>query len=145
MFPSQSQEDTVRLHKSLPRLPHQVARFRVCREVETQSRHISGGQAVTSELENKLLKSAYEQLGLTLCFSPYCGYVVYDSDTNEYACFMEGGIEPSPSAPASGEGFLRVSYFEHYGFPGSYKVIHNQFHGMSHEELELRLTVAGRI
>ena len=56
---------------------------------------------------------------------------------------MEGGIEPSPSAPDSVEGFLRVSYCEHYGFPGGYKVIHNQFHGMSREELELRLAVAG--
>lgn len=93
--------------------------------------------------EIKLLKLAYEQLGLTLGFSPYCGYVAYDSDTNEYACFMEGGVEPSPGAPVSVEGFLRVSYFEHYGFPGGYKVIHNTFHGMSREELELRMAVAG--
>ena len=93
--------------------------------------------------EIKLLKLAYEQLGLTLGFSPYCGYVVYDSDTNEYARFMEGEAEPSPGAPVSVEGFLRVSYFEHYGFPGGYKVIHNTFHGMSREELELRIAVAG--
>ena len=96
---------------------------------------------MTGEHENKLLKLAYEQLGLTLCFSPYCGYVVYDSDTNEYACFMEGGVEPSPGAPASIEGFLRVSYFEHYGLPGGYKVIHNSFYRMSREEFELRLAV----
>ena len=100
---------------------------------------------MTSELENKLLQTAYEQLGLTLVDSPYCGYVVYDSDNNEYACFMKGGVEPSPCAPASVEGFLRVSYFEHYSFPGGYKVIHNSFHGMSREELELRLAVAGKM
>ena len=132
MFPRQSQEDAIWLHKSPAYSSH-------------QARHIFGGQAVTSELENKLLQSAYEQLGLTLVDSPYCGYVVYDSDNNEYACFMKGGVEPSPCAPASVEGFLRVSYFEHYGFPGGYKVIHNPFHGMSCEELELRLAVAGRM
>ena len=98
---------------------------------------------MTCEQENKLLKLAYEQLGLTLCFSPYCGYVAYDSNTNEYACFMEGGTEPSPGAPASIEGFLMVSYFEHYGLPSGHKVIHNTFYGMSREELELRLAVMG--
>ena len=96
---------------------------------------------MTGERENKLLKLAYEQLGLTLGFSPYCGYVAYDSDTNEYACFMGGGVEPSPGAPASIEGFLRVSYFEHYGLPGGHKVIHNSFYRMSREEFELRLAV----
>lgn len=42
---------------------------------------------MTDRCENELLRFAYEQLGLTLGFSPYCGYVVYDSDSNEYACF----------------------------------------------------------
>lgn len=98
---------------------------------------------MTGRRENELLRSAYEQLGLTLCFSPYCGYIVYDSDTNEYACFMEGGTEPSPGTPASIEGFLKVSYFEYYGLPDSYKVIHNPFYGMSCEELELKLAVMG--
>ena len=59
-------------------------------------------------------------------------------------CFAEGGVEPSPSAPASVEGFLRVSYFEHYSFPGDYRVVHNPFCGMSPEELELKLAVEGR-
>lgn len=98
---------------------------------------------MTGRLENELLQSAYEQLGLTLCFSPYCGYVAYDSDINEYACFMEGEAESSPGAPVSVEGFLKVSYFEHYGLLGGYKVIHNPFYGMSREELELRLAVMG--
>lgn len=98
---------------------------------------------MTDRCENELLRSAYEQLGLTLGFSPYCGYVVYDSDSNEYACFTEGRVEPSPAAPANVEGFLKVSYFEHYRFPGGYKVIYNQFYGMSREELELRLAVMG--
>ena len=96
---------------------------------------------MTGERENKLLKLAYEQLGLILGFSPYCGYVAYDSNTNEYACFMEGGTGPSPGAPASIEGFLRVSYFEHYGLPGGYKVIHNPFYGMSRDEIALRMAV----
>lgn len=98
---------------------------------------------MTGRLENELLRSAYEQLGLTLCFSPYCGYVAYDSDINEYACFVEGGVEPFSGAPANVECFLKVAYFEHYGLPGGYKVIHNPFYGMSREELELRLAVMG--
>ena len=55
----------------------------------------------------------------------------------------KAGAEPSPGAPASVEGFLSVSYFEHYGSPSGYKVIHNPFRGMSREELELRLAVIG--
>lgn len=97
---------------------------------------------MTGERENELLRSAYERLGLALGFSPRRGYAAYDSDLNKYACFAEGGVEPSPGAPVSVEGFLRVSYFEHYSFPGNYKVIHNPFCGMSREELELRLAVA---
>ena len=99
---------------------------------------------MTGERENELLQSAYEQLGLTLGFSPRRGYAVYDSDLNEYACFAESGFAPSPSAPASVEGFLRVSYFEHYSYPGDYKVVHNPFHGISREELELKLAVMGK-
>ena len=95
------------------------------------------------ERENELLQSAYERLGLTLGFSPRRGYAAYDSDLNEYACFMEGGIEPS-GAPTGVEGFLKVSYFEHYSFPGDYKVIHNPFYGMSREELELKIAVMGK-
>ena len=100
---------------------------------------------MTGERENKLLKLAYEQLGLILGFSPYRGYVVYDSDNNEYACFIKGEAEPSPGAPVSVEGFLKVSYFEHHSFLGRYKIVHNQFYGMSREELELRLAITGRI
>lgn len=96
---------------------------------------------MTGELENDLLRSAYEWLGLTLGFSPRHGYAVYDSNLNEYACFTKGGVEPYPGAPDNVEGFLRVSYFEHYSFPGDYKVIHNPFYGMSREELELKLAV----
>ena len=99
---------------------------------------------MTGEQENELLRSAYERLGLTLGFSPRHGYAVYDSDLNKYACFAKGGVEPSPGAPASVEGFLRVSYFEHYSFPGDYRVVHNPFHGMSPEELELKLAVMGK-
>jgi len=98
---------------------------------------------VTGGQENELLQSAYERLGLTLGFSPRRGYAAYDSDHNEYACFAEGGVEPSPGAPTGVEGFLRVSYFEHYSFPDDYKVIHNPFYGMSREELELTLAVMG--
>ena len=72
------------------------------------------------------------------------GGVLRDSNLNKYACFAEDGIEPSPGAPGSVEGFLRVSYFEHYSFPGDYKVIHNPFYGMSREELELKLAVIGK-
>ena len=100
---------------------------------------------MTGEKENKLLQLAYEKLGLTLGFSPYYGYVVYDSDNNEYACVVKGRVDPSPAAPASVEGFLMVSYFEHYSFPGRYKVVHNPFYGMSREELELRLAITGRM
>lgn len=99
---------------------------------------------MTGERENELLRSAYEQLGLTLGFSPRRGYAVYDSDLNECVCFAKGAVEPSPGAPANVEGFLRVSYFEHYSFPGNYKVIHNPFCGMSREELELKLAVIGK-
>ena len=98
---------------------------------------------MTGRLENELLWSAYEQLGLILGFSPYCGYVAYDSDINEYACFAEGGVEPFQGAPANVECFLKVAYFEHYGLPDGYKVIHNPFYGISREELELKLAVAG--
>lgn len=98
---------------------------------------------MTGERENELLRAAYERLGLTLGFSPRCGYVVYDSDLNEYACFAENSIAPSPGAPASVEGFLEIVYFEYYRFPDGYKVVVNPFHGMSREELELRLTVEG--
>ena len=98
---------------------------------------------MTGERENELLQSAYERLGLTLGFSPRRGYAAYDLDHNEYACFAKGGVEPSPGAPTGIEGFLRVSYFEHYSFPGDYKVIHNPFCGMSREELELKLAVIG--
>lgn len=98
---------------------------------------------MTGKRENELLRSAYEQLGLTLGFSPCRGYTVYDSDFNEYACFMEGGVESSLCAPDDVEGFLRVSYFEHYKFPGGYKVVRNPFCGMSREEVELRLAVTG--
>ena len=100
---------------------------------------------MTGENENKLLQLAYEKLGLTPGFSPYRGYVVYDSDNNEYACFVEGRVDPSPAAPASVEGFLMVSYFEHHSFLGRYKIVHNPFYGMSREELELRLAITGRI
>lgn len=99
---------------------------------------------MTAARENELLRSAYERLGLTLGFSPRRGYAAYDSDLNEYACFTAGAVEPSPGAPASVEGFLGVSYFERYRFPGGYKVVRNPFHGMSREELELRLAVMGR-
>ena len=99
---------------------------------------------MTGERENELLQSAYKQLGLTLGFSPRRGYAVYDSDLNECVCFAKGAVEPSPGAPASVEGFLGVSYFEHYSFPGNYKVIHNPFCGMSREELELKLAVIGK-
>ena len=99
---------------------------------------------MTGERENELLRSAYERLGLTLGFSPRRGYAAYDSDFNKYVCFAEGGVEPSAGAPASVEGFLRVSYFEHYVFPGGYKVIRNPFCGMSREELELKLAVMGK-
>ena len=78
-----------------------------------------------------------------LGFSPRRGYAVYDSDLNEYACFMEGGVEPSPGAPDNIEGFLKVFYFEHYKYPNDYRVIHNPFYGMSQEEVELRLAVIG--
>ena len=98
---------------------------------------------MTGERENELLQSAYGRLGLTLGFSPRRGYAAYDSDHNEDACFAEGGVEPSPGAPVGVEDFLRVSYFEHYSFPGDYKVIHNPFYGMSCEELELKLAVLG--
>jgi len=98
---------------------------------------------MTDERENELLRSAYERLGLTLGFSPYRGYAVYDSDANEYDCFAESAVEAFPCAPASVEGFLEIVYFEHYRFPGGYKVVDNPFHGMSREELELRLTVEG--
>lgn len=98
---------------------------------------------MTGKRENELLQSAYERLGLTLGFSPRRGYAAYDSDYNKYACFAEGEVESSPGAPVSVDGFLRVSYFEHYSFPGNYKVIHNPFYGMSREELELKLAVMG--
>lgn len=98
---------------------------------------------MTGEQENDLLRSVYEQLGLMLGFSPRRGYVVYDSDLNEYACFTEGGVESSLCAPDDVKGFLKVSYFEHYKYPNDYKVIHNPFYGMSQEEVELRLAVTG--
>lgn len=99
---------------------------------------------MTGERENELLWSAYERLGLTLGFSPRRGYTVYDSDLNEYACFAEGGLAPSPFAPVDIEGFLKVFYFEHYKYPNDYKVVYNPFHGMSREELELKLAVMGK-
>lgn len=52
----------------------------------------------------------------------------------------DGDVRP----PGNLLDFLSIRFFEHYSFPGDYKVIHNPFCGMSCEELELKLAVMGK-
>ena len=92
--------------------------------------------------ESELLYAALGTLGLAVR-SRNSISIVCDSDGRRYAGFRAEDLEGDSHAPRSLAGFLKVRYFEHYGFPNDYKVIHNPFCGMSLEEVELRLTVAG--
>lgn len=93
--------------------------------------------------ESELLCAALDALGLAVR-SRNSIPIVCDSDGRRYAGFRDGDLEGDSHAPESLTGFLKVRYFEHYGFPGDYKVVHNPFYGMSREELELKLAVMGK-
>ena len=96
--------------------------------------------------ENNLLHAAYRQLGLDI-ISRGRAYSVCDADGNKYACFYENDIDPD--WPPTEEivdwisNFTKIRYFEYYRFPGRLIHVQNKFFGMSREEFELRLAVAG--
>ena len=93
--------------------------------------------------ESELLGEALSALGLAVRSRNNIS-IVCDSDGRRYAGFRGEALEGDSHAPRSLAGFLKVRYFEHYGFPNDYKVIHNPFCGMSREELELKLAVMGK-
>lgn len=73
--------------------------------------------------------------------------VLRDSAGRSYMSFRsddilenDGDVRP----PGNLSDFLSIRYFEHYSFPGDYKVIDNPFCGMPREELELKLAVIGK-
>jgi hypothetical protein len=98
---------------------------------------------MTVRQESALLCAALGALGLAVR-SRNSISIVCDSDGRRYAGFRDEDLEGDSHAPRSLTGFLKVRYFEHYGFPNDYKVIHNPFCGMSREELELKLAVMGK-
>ena len=93
--------------------------------------------------ESALLCAAFGALGLAVR-SRNSISIVCDSDGRRYAGFRDEDFEVYSHVPRSLTDFLKVRYFEHYGFPNDYKVIHNPFCGMSREELELKLAVMGK-
>jgi len=88
-----------------------------------------------------LLAAALKALGLT-ALNDGRRTVLCDSSGRKYICFQDGDFALS-SFPADLRDFLKVEYFEYYNFSSDYNVIYNPFRGMSSEELELRLAVAG--
>lgn len=85
-----------------------------------------------------LLESALAPLGLTARGDGG----VRDSDGCLYRAFRDSLLEPVPQ-PVDLAGLSDIRYFEHYSFPNNYRVVDNPFYGMSSEEIELRLAVAG--